>query len=191
MNRALCLSCSQSCLFDPSTDTHSSLKWIGVSMLIFFIYIYIYFFFMCYGPQCQSHSSSIYFEHGQSAYALSFKLIDSTKQVFTVVCEAKPKLDLNDPTGRESSTLAASNNPSGVDLGLRRKPKVPISLMLDLCWFHFCQKGPLSVHQLFYNQFLPDPTLGDFSTQYHPNTHTYLCVYQVSVCLQEIVIMNS
>lgn len=85
-------------------------------------------------------------------------------------------MELNYPTDREMSVLAASNNPSDIDFGLLRKPKVPIRLMLDLYWFHFCQRGPLSVHQLFYNQFLPASTWADFPLDpIYAGAH--LCVY--------------
>lgn len=90
-------------------------------------------------------------------------------------CVDQPKLKLNDHTDREISDLAGSNNLSDIDLGPLRKPKIPISHMLDLYWFHFCQRGPLSLHQLFYNQFVPNPTWMNFPLDpIYAGTHLFV-----------------
>lgn len=106
-------------------------------------------------------------------YPLMYRL---NKVHFCCFFEPSQKLVLNNLSDRELYMLLGSYNPSDTDLGLVKKLKVPISHMLDLYWFHFCPRGSLSVHQLFYNQFLPDPTWANFPLDaIYAGSH--LCVY--------------
>lgn len=176
INSACKLSCNRRCLFDPPTAAHSGLKWIGVSMLIFSRSTVLWPAVLVSQLICVLWTWSPMLMLYPSMYRLN-------KVCFH--CWAKPKLELNDPRDREMSVLPGSNNPSDIDLYLLRKPKVPISHMVDLYWFHFCQRGPLSVHQLFYNQFLPDPTWANFPLDaLYAGTHLCVCLcIRFSMCL--------
>ncbi len=103
-------------------------------------------------------------------YNVSFKL-STLKNALSLLCE------------QTKSGIKWSHRQRNVWPGwsLLRKLKVPIQFMLDLYRSHFCQRRILSVHQLFYNQFLPEPTWANFPPDsiYAGNT----CVCFRSACV--------
>lgn len=164
INHACCLCCSQSCLFDPSAAVFSSLKWIGVSMLIFWITTVLW-------PAVLVLQLSIYFKHGLCAYAVSFNI--STQQSrFSRL--GQPKVELNDPTDTEMSVLGST---SVLHWSGSQKTKSSHQPYAGFILVSLLPKGTLSVHQLFYNQFLPDPTWANFPLDpIYAGTHLCVCV---------------
>ena len=101
----ICLSCSQSCFFDPSTVASSCLKWIGC-WISFMTAVLI---------ACSASFIAYLSTFNIATVRFIFQLNDSTKRV------------LKDPTDREMSVL-----PDQIKCGtLIIKPNISISLMLD------------------------------------------------------------
>lgn len=164
MKHACCVNSTQSCLFDPLTAAHSCLKWIGASMLIYFCCV-------LWPAVPVSQLICLLWTRPQCSRRI-FQLTDSDKE--------KKKWSKNHPKDREINVCPGwikNINRPDIDLVVLRKGKVAISHLLGLYLLHFCQRGPLSVHQLLYNQFLPDPTWANFPLDsIYADTHLCLCI---------------